>query len=266
MQGDPLSDRNQDGVWDVEDLNDLVKSGWNSSLGDANLDGRFNSSDLVQVLSAGKYDAPLDSTWSEGDWNCDRRFTTHDFVVALSHGGYDVAAVAAAPPSSPSGLRPLNRAEMAAGRAWLLESVHRSKSGKIPRRGPARLAAAPVTHAVSQRPLLPPASVEQIFADPAEVLSPPSRAIGIYTSRIRPHPAPHPAFGHLLPAGEKEVARVLCTHAHTDGRKTSTQRRKTRRKTRPSKTSPFSPREKVPAGRMRAFSRREVSSNKRPDG
>ena len=48
--------------------------------------------------------------------------------------------------------------------------------------------------------------------------------MSVDTSRIRPlirPPAPHPACGHLLPGGEKEVARVLCSYtqtAPTDGR------------------------------------------------
>ena len=53
--------------------------------GDANKDGRFNSSDFVQVFQAGEYedDIPQNSTWEEGDWTGDREFTSSDFVAAF---------------------------------------------------------------------------------------------------------------------------------------------------------------------------------------
>jgi len=38
----------------VEDLNAFVFSAWNGSLGDTNLDGRFNSADLIQAIGAGQ--------------------------------------------------------------------------------------------------------------------------------------------------------------------------------------------------------------------
>jgi hypothetical protein len=67
--------------------------------GDANLDGQFNTGDLVQVLGAGKYETQELAGWSEGDWNGDGVFNTGDLVKALDDGGYemgpreDVAAV-----------------------------------------------------------------------------------------------------------------------------------------------------------------------------
>jgi hypothetical protein len=61
-------------------------------LGDANLDGVFNTADLVQILQAGKYELDLQAGWAEGDWNRDRRFNTNDFVVALQAGGYEQEA------------------------------------------------------------------------------------------------------------------------------------------------------------------------------
>jgi hypothetical protein len=68
-------------------------------LGDANLDGRFNSSDLVQVFAAGQYEDALagNSTWSTGDWNGDGEFTTSDLVLAFQVGQYVAAAIAAPP-------------------------------------------------------------------------------------------------------------------------------------------------------------------------
>jgi hypothetical protein len=91
-------DRNDRDIW-VEDL----RRTW---YGDANLDGVFNSSDLVAVLAAGEYDddIPLNSGWATGDWDGNRDFTTSDLVDALADGGYEqgprVTAAAVPEPSS----------------------------------------------------------------------------------------------------------------------------------------------------------------------
>jgi hypothetical protein len=63
--------------------------------GDANLDGEFNSSDLVEVFQRGKYELDIDAGWAEGDWNGDRRFDSGDMVAAFQDGGYEVGALAA---------------------------------------------------------------------------------------------------------------------------------------------------------------------------
>ena len=80
----------------------------NTYVGDSNLDGEFNSKDLVEIFSANEYedDTPLNSTWSEGDWNGDGDFNTSDLVYAFNVGGYvrrSVPAVAIVP--EPAGLR-----------------------------------------------------------------------------------------------------------------------------------------------------------------
>jgi hypothetical protein len=62
--------------------------------GDANLDGEFNSSDLVAIFEAGKYGTGEFADWSEGDWNGDRMFDSLDFIAAFKDGGYTVAAPA----------------------------------------------------------------------------------------------------------------------------------------------------------------------------
>ncbi|MDG2383673.1 MAG: hypothetical protein P8N76_18520 [Pirellulaceae bacterium] len=56
--------------------------------GAANLDGKFNSSDLVQVLASGKYEDDIagNAYWTEGDWNSDGDFDTADLIVAFSGG------------------------------------------------------------------------------------------------------------------------------------------------------------------------------------
>ena len=67
--------------------------------GDANLDGEFDSGDMVQVFTAGRYETNpiLDTSgrllnpasWSEGDWNGDGVFDSSDMVTAFVDGGYE---------------------------------------------------------------------------------------------------------------------------------------------------------------------------------
>jgi hypothetical protein len=91
-----------------DDLKQYVerKTILNTYIGDANLDGQFNSGDLVTVFAAGEYEdaAASNSTWAEGDWNADNDFNTGDLVYAFQGGGYEMgprAAVNAVPePSS----------------------------------------------------------------------------------------------------------------------------------------------------------------------
>ncbi|MCA9171141.1 MAG: PEP-CTERM sorting domain-containing protein [Planctomycetales bacterium] len=74
--------------------------------GDADMNGIFNSGDLVAVFSVGEYEdaTPGNSTWAEGDWDGNGDFDSGDFVVAFSGGGYEQGerpAIAAVPePSS----------------------------------------------------------------------------------------------------------------------------------------------------------------------
>ena len=92
VNGDHLVNDTDIGVW-VH----YLKKTW---IGDANLDGEFNSGDLVDVLTEGKYEIAVDASWEAGDWTGDRRFTSADLVSALADGGYEVgprAAVAAVP-------------------------------------------------------------------------------------------------------------------------------------------------------------------------
>ena len=60
--------------------------------GDANLDGEFNSGDLVAVFQAGEYEDGIDgnSGWATGDWNGDTEFDTSDLVAAFQDGGFEL--------------------------------------------------------------------------------------------------------------------------------------------------------------------------------
>ena len=60
-------------------------------LGDSNHDGVFDSSDLVLVLAAGKYEdgIPDNAIFDEGDWNGDGDFESGDLIDALAAGNYE---------------------------------------------------------------------------------------------------------------------------------------------------------------------------------
>lgn len=87
---DGLLDVNQDNQVNNDDIAFWVVDIKNTWFGDANLDGEFNSSDLVSVFSAGEYDDDVrgNSTWATGDWNSDSEFSSTDFVFAFQSGGY----------------------------------------------------------------------------------------------------------------------------------------------------------------------------------
>jgi hypothetical protein len=81
LNGDTVVDYDDRLVW----VNDL-KNTW---IGDSNMDGEFNSSDMVQVFARGKYEKDEGALWEEGDWNADLRFTSSDMVAAFAEGGYE---------------------------------------------------------------------------------------------------------------------------------------------------------------------------------
>jgi hypothetical protein len=66
-----------------------------TTAGDADLDGTFNSTDLVVVFVSNQYeDQPTgNSTWDTGDWDCDGDFTSSDLIAAFMAGGYTANAV-----------------------------------------------------------------------------------------------------------------------------------------------------------------------------
>lgn len=83
-----------DGSVTQADMERLVFDILETSWGDANLDGVFNSSDFVDTFIVGEYedDTPGNSTWAEGDWNCDGDFTSADLVLALTAGTFSATA------------------------------------------------------------------------------------------------------------------------------------------------------------------------------
>ncbi|MFC1757740.1 pentapeptide repeat-containing protein, partial [Planctomycetota bacterium] len=88
---EPMFDFNGDSTIDEEDHRHLVSSVINIWFGDANLDGEFNSTDLVTVFAAGQYQDSIvrNSNWATGDWNGDQEFDSSDFIIAFQDGGYE---------------------------------------------------------------------------------------------------------------------------------------------------------------------------------
>jgi hypothetical protein len=62
--------------------------------GDANLDGVFDSRDLVQVFQRGEYEDGIqdNSRWEGGDWNGDGEFNSADLVAAFQANEYSAEA------------------------------------------------------------------------------------------------------------------------------------------------------------------------------
>lgn len=75
---------------DQLDFNTLIVAYFGSTFGDANLDGLFDSNDLIMIFQFGEYEDSLEdnSNWSRGDWNCDGDFNSSDLVAAFVQGDY----------------------------------------------------------------------------------------------------------------------------------------------------------------------------------
>ena len=91
-------DLNQDASVDEFDRNIWVHDLKNTYYGDGDLDGEFNTRDLVEVFQAGQYedDIEFNSTWATGDWNGDGDFNSRDLVFAFQDGGFEKGPRAAA--------------------------------------------------------------------------------------------------------------------------------------------------------------------------
>jgi hypothetical protein len=122
---DTQFDLNGDQRLDAEDLSVWVHVIKQTYFGDANLDGEFTTSDLVNVLTAGQYedDVAGNSAWASGDWNADAEFTSADLVAALSDGGYE------------QGPRPASVPEPAGGWLALLSAALLQRMLRENRRG-----------------------------------------------------------------------------------------------------------------------------------
>ena len=86
---DARFDLNSDELVDAEDLRIWVKDLKGTWFGDANLDGEFNTTDLIDVFQASKYEVDAQAGWSEGDWTGDQRFDTADLIAAFQDNGFE---------------------------------------------------------------------------------------------------------------------------------------------------------------------------------
>ena len=88
---DVAFDVNRDGVVDFQDKEHWVIELANSFFGDSNLDGQFDSRDLIFIFQSNEYRDALigNSTWSSGDWDGDTEFDTSDLLLAFQQGGYE---------------------------------------------------------------------------------------------------------------------------------------------------------------------------------
>ena len=96
---DAVYDINGDGLVNNDDRDMLIEDIIGTSYGDSNLDGVFDSGDLVAVFTVGEYEDAIDgnSTWEDGDWNGDGDFGSGDLVLAFAKGGYTAAVPQFAP-------------------------------------------------------------------------------------------------------------------------------------------------------------------------
>ena len=84
----PEFDLDLNGVVDAADRLALVALA-EKPIGDANFDGVFDSSDLVQIMQHGGFErSEADATWATGDFDGDGHFSTSDLVLAFKSGAY----------------------------------------------------------------------------------------------------------------------------------------------------------------------------------
>ena len=81
-------DLNADNQVNQEDRQEWVRVLRATYFGDSDLDGDFDSSDLIVVFAAGKYESGDPAMWRDGDWDGNGLFETSDLVMALKDGGY----------------------------------------------------------------------------------------------------------------------------------------------------------------------------------
>lgn len=152
-------DMNGDGLIDQNDLAVLIQDVMGTSYGDSNLNGVFDSQDLVTIFRAGKFEDAVayNSTWSEGDWNCDGDVTTRDFVWAFLAGGYTSANA-----SPHSQTQRLKAVAAAVANAW---TIHPSPSSETASRKIHRLDPQ-IDHQPLQTLANDLGALDQVYADP----------------------------------------------------------------------------------------------------
>ena len=95
---DTAFDINNDSQVNDADRDFLIRNILGTDYGDSNLDGQFNSTDLIQIFQRNEYEDAIagNSTWGDGDWNGDGDFESGDLVTAFQAGSYTANAVSRA--------------------------------------------------------------------------------------------------------------------------------------------------------------------------
>lgn len=91
---DSQYDLNSDGSINDADVGYFVAELKKTWFGDSNLDGFFDTTDLVETFQTGEYEDDIvgNSGWADGDWNGNGDFGSEDFVVAFGDGGFEQGA------------------------------------------------------------------------------------------------------------------------------------------------------------------------------
>jgi hypothetical protein len=146
----PAYDLNRDGLVDSVDRDQLIFQEFDSTYGDANLDGAFDSSDLVVVFVVGEYEDDLtgNSGWRDGDWNCDGEFDTGDLILAFVTGDYEAVAAQSV------GARAVDRAALAGATLAPVISAPSESQQKLPA----------IRTTASLKRATPPARSQQLIA------------------------------------------------------------------------------------------------------
>jgi hypothetical protein len=134
---DPQFDLNADGLVDDQDRRVWVKDLKGTYFGDGNLDGEFNSTDLVDVLAAGTYEAAIGSSWGTGDFDGNGHTDSSDLVAALADGGYEQgprAAMSAVPEPGAGLLLALSLLALSTNRRRLRPNTCLATTRVLPRR------------------------------------------------------------------------------------------------------------------------------------
>ena len=125
---DPKFDLNEDMVVDFEDRRFWVEHLKQTNFGDTNLDGVFDSSDLVDAFTHGEYNDNVsrNSTWAEGDWNGDGEFDSSDFVLAFKSDAFVRDEEEFHPPPLPEVPEPSGVFALLIGSMVVFSSIKRS--------------------------------------------------------------------------------------------------------------------------------------------
>ena len=92
-------DLTNDGLVNNDDRDRWIFDLFETTYGDSNLDGVFNSSDLIVVFQPAEYEdgIPDNSNWTTGDWSGDGDFDSTDIILAFQTGGYEAPPIALVP-------------------------------------------------------------------------------------------------------------------------------------------------------------------------